>query len=359
VFDFGLSGGLTKYSDGNSNKELKTANLHHIAIGFPIASWWKAAAGVTPYSSVGYNISQNQLLPGYGPVEYSYEGSGGLNKLFVGSSFELFKRLSIGANLSYMFGFIEYNNRTIFPADDNAATTIFNDRMNITKILFNYGLQYHEVIKEKFFVTLGLTYDNETSLNAGRTGVSQHYFPGRPASIGIITDGDSSILTIPVIRDYNRTSEKGEIIYPRNLGLGVSFGLTDKLLVTGEYNTQQWSKSKIFGRTDSLVNSTSFRGGIEFLPNKDALQGFLNHTTFRLGGYYSNSYLHIHGEQLKDYGITFGVGLPFRGSKTAVNLGVILGKRGTLENNLIEEKYGMIHLGITLQDYWFYKRKID
>ena len=357
VFDFGLSAGLTKYSDGVNNKELKTANIHHIAIGFPIASWWKAAAGIVPYSNVGYNIGQNDFLSGYGPVEYLYEGSGGLNKLFFGSSLELFKKLSIGANFSYMFGFLEYKNRTNFPSDNNAATTIFNNRLDITKTMFNFGIQYHEVINKKYFYTLGITFDNKTSLNANKTEIVQQFFPGRATQVGI--GKDSLPIYIPVALEFDRSDKKGKITYPQNLGIGVSLGLTTKLLITGEYNTQKWSDSKFFGRTDSLLNSSAYRGGIEFLPNKNALKGYFNHTTFRLGGYYSNSYLHLHGEQLKDYGITFGVGLPFRNSKSAVNLSVILGKRGNLENSLVEEKYGMIHLGITLQDFWFHTRKID
>ncbi len=359
VFDFGIMGGLTNYSNGTMDKQLKNANLHHIAIGFPIARWWKAAAGITPFSNVGYKISQDEYIPGYGPVEYLYEGTGGLNKFFLGSSLELFKKISLGVNMSYMFGYIEYKNQTSFPLDLYAATTLFDDRLDITKIMFNFGLQYHEVFNDKYFLTLGLIFDNETPLNATRTSLQQQHFPGQATQVIRIIDGDSTLVTIPSTLEYNRYDEKGKIIYPRNFGMAAAFGLTDKLLLTGEYTTQQWSESRFFGRSDSLVNSSSFRGGIEYLPNKNALKGYLNHASFRLGGYYTKSYLSIRGQQLNDYGITFGVGLPFRGSKTAVNLGVILGKRGTLNNNLIEEKYGMIHVGITLQDYWFIKRKID
>jgi hypothetical protein len=115
----------------------------------------------------------------------------------------------------------------------------------------------------------------------------------------------------------------------------------------------------ILGNNDSLANSKSYSGGFEYTPNADALRGYFNHVSYRLGGYYSDTYLRIRGEQLKDYGITFGVGLPFRGSKTAINLGVVIGQRGKLGNNLIKENYGVINLGITLQDYWFHKRQID
>jgi len=99
--------------------------------------------------------------------------------------------------------------------------------------------------------------------------------------------------------------------------------------------------------------------GIEVTPDPDALRGYFNRVHYRLGGYYSNSYLSIRGEQIKDYGITFGVGLPFKGTKTTFNLGMVLGQRGTLDNNLIKENYGIINLSFTLHDFWFFKRKFD
>ena len=113
------------------------------------------------------------------------------------------------------------------------------------------------------------------------------------------------------------------------------------------------------GESDSLANSQSYRFGLEYTPNHDALRGYFNRVQYRLGGYSSNSYLSIRGEQLTDYGITFGVGLPLRGTKTSFNLGMVLGQRGTLNNDLIKENYGMIHVSFTMHDFWFFKRQFD
>jgi hypothetical protein len=62
---------------------------------------------------------------------------------------------------------------------------------------------------------------------------------------------------------------------------------------------------------------------------------------------------------IKDLSLSLGFGLPLKRSNTIANIGVQFGKRGTVENNLVEEKYIKFHLAFTFNDKWFTKRKID
>ena len=64
-------------------------------------------------------------------------------------------------------------------------------------------------------------------------------------------------------------------------------------------------------------------------------------------------------ENLHDLSLSLGFGLPLKRSNTIANIGVQLGKRGAIENNLVEEKYIKLHLAFTFNDKWFTKRKID
>ena len=73
----------------------------------------------------------------------------------------------------------------------------------------------------------------------------------------------------------------------------------------------------------------------------------------------NDSYVKVGEYQLKDYGITFGVGLPIGKSKSSLNIAFDFGTRGTKENNLVKENYGIITFSVTLHDLWFYKRKFD
>jgi hypothetical protein len=352
IFDFGLKGSLTNYSTENLETRLINANLDHLAIGFTIAPWWKASAGVTPYSSVGYNIIDQQNDPDIGLIDYYFQGNGGLNQFYLGTSFMLLKHFSFGVNVSNLFGFIENKQIVRFPGQASRALTSASERMVIRDMIFNLGFQYHEVFNNKFFLTLGAIYDTESALNTSLTALYENDFPGTAFALN-----DSTVVNPSLILREDET--EGEIIYPSRLGAGLSFGIQKKLVVTGEYQMHNWSESTILGESDSLVNSNSMNFGIEYTPDPEAFRGYFNRVHYRLGGYYTNSYLRIRGEQLKDYGITFGVGLPFKGTKTTFNLGVVLGQRGTMDNNLISENYGIINLSFTLHDFWFFKRKFD
>ncbi|MFW5821219.1 MAG: hypothetical protein ACOCWA_08010 [Bacteroidota bacterium] len=352
VFDFGLTGSSTNYSTSELDSRFNNFNLDHLAIAFTITDWWKASAGVTPFTSVGYNIIDQRNHPDIGLLDYYFQGNGGLNRFYLGTSVMLFQRLSLGVNLSNLFGFIQNTQSVNFPGKSYNTETYADERLVIRDMVFNLGLQYHEVFQDKFFITLGAIYDPERKLNASRTSLYQNIFPGSPFALN-----DSTVFSPEFILE--KEDSEGDIIYPSRFGTGLSFGIPKKLVISGEYQYQNWSESSIMGESDSLVNSNSMNFGLEYTPDADAFRGYFNRVHYRLGGYYTNSYLRIRGEQLKDYGITFGVGLPFRGTKTTFNLGVVLGQRGTTDNNLVKENYGIINLSFTLHDFWFFKRKFD
>ena len=65
-----------------------------------------------------------------------------------------------------------------------------------------------------------------------------------------------------------------------------------------------------------------------------------------------------------NYGMTFGMGIPVRRSNVpgvvrvnTINTGLVIGRRGTTNNGLIQETYLNFYLGLTLNDKWFIKYK--
>lgn len=352
LFDFGLNSTTTQYEDNTSNYRVSNYNIHNIAIGFGITKFWKSAIGIVPYSSVGYSIGESRFLSGSGLLDYTYTGTGGLNNLFIGNSVKFLKYFSAGLNLSYLFGYLDYSNRVDFPYESYAASTIIDNRLNIKDMTYNLGFQFHRTFKDKYSLVLGAVYDNETRLNTTQSLFQTTYYPGSTTTIG-----DSIILDPKYVVNSEDTAVT--TILPRNLGLGFSFGIQNKLIFSGDYSTREWSKAFIPGKSDTLANSSSLNFGLEYTPDYQAVRGYFNKVHYRLGGYYSNNYLRIRGEQLRDYGISFGVGLPLRNTKSSFNIGFMGGQRGTLDKNLVKETYGMVNFGLTLHDFWFFKRKFD
>jgi len=121
---------------------------------------------------------------------------------------------------------------------------------------------------------------------------------------------------------------------------------------------QDWTGS-LSGENYQTTNATSMHFGAEYLPDAEALRGFHKFISYRVGGYYSNYYLQVNDTQLEDYGITFGLGLPVRTMKSSINVAFTLGTRGTTQDSLVKENYGIVTFNVTLHDLWFRKRRFD
>ena len=78
---------------------------------------------------------------------------------------------------------------------------------------------------------------------------------------------------------------------------------------------------------------------------------------YRFGCHSENTYLELNGQSIKDQGVTFGIGVPIH--SIILNVGCDLGKRGTTNNNLYQEKYFLLHFNVTIHDIWFVKRKFQ
>ncbi len=346
IFDFGLTGSIRNLYSEDEQMTYRNLNIDHIAVGFPITKWLGTSIGITSYSKVGYNI----LLEGtLNASEYQifHEGNGGLNRFFIGSSVRIGNNFSIGGNLSYIFGSITRNKRVIL-LEGGSAETKYTDKMVLGDVLFSIGVQGFKTINNNSFV-VGLTIDNETKINGEYTSFIYNQY-----------------LNIRDTIDYQENT-KGSVLIPMRIGVGFSYNYKDKLLIAFDYITQDWTKADIFGSNESLSSSNSLRVGLQYTPvplTQVIRSAYWKRIKFRIGGYYTDSYLKLNENQLNDFGMTFGVGLPWKNEKrlfanSSFNLSYQLGQRGSLENGLLKETYHILSVGFTLYDFWFIKPKYD
>jgi hypothetical protein len=174
-------GGSFHYSffRGSNNSSLKKwgANFAYGALGFPIAGNGGACFGIMPYSQVGYNTQTSEQVQGIGTVNYLFEGSGGLNKAFIGygvmpfnkrltrfrskrlyiadslrtlSKFQyrgrelgskLLSDLSVGFNVNYIFGTIQNVTRVVYPSSSLYDNTYRDRYLAVGDFTGNFGLQ--------------------------------------------------------------------------------------------------------------------------------------------------------------------------------------------------------------------------
>lgn len=350
IFETGIHSRLSKFESNLSSKTSGEMNFSYLAGGFKIKKWWSASFGLVPYSSVGYNIQQLGmiLLPEGDWQNYKtyYTGAGGLNQVFIGQSFQFFNHLSLGINANYFFGSIDHTRIVNFLEPDGSSSsgyfnTKYSNKYIVSDFSYELGAQYYHVFKKSYKLTLGATYMHDNQLDAF---LNEYIEKSNTAGL------------VDTLLNLDHTD--GSIDLPRKLGLGMSF-TTDKLILTADYQQQNWSQALFLGNQDSLSDSRRYSLGAELIPNPRNILNMWSRARYRIGGYYSETYLTLNGNQLTDYGISFGIGIPVSRSKSIINLNVVLGSKGTLDSNLIRENYGLLSLSLSLHDIWFLKRKFD
>jgi hypothetical protein len=216
---------------------------------------------------------------------------------------------------------------------------------SINDIKFNFGLQYTEDFKNNLYLTLGLVYDPQSNLNSKQDLIAVTYFPK--------FDGTDDIKDTVDLR----IDEKGTTIFPTGFGGGIALEKPESWMVSGEFYTQKWEDYKSFGISDSLDNSIRFSVGGYFIPANEGILKYWQKIQYRFGFRYSKSYLNLRDNQINEFGLTFGVGLPLRGTGSTVNLAVEFGQRGTMNDGLIKENFISFTLGVAMFERWFIKRK--
>ena len=88
------------------------------------------------------------------------------------------------------------------------------------------------------------------------------------------------------------------------------------------------------------------------MPQYDSFTSFFDRVTYRAGLKYIDGALQVNGQDIKDFGINFGLGIPV-GRISKVNIGLEFGQRGTNDFGLIKENYLNLMIGVSLNDLWF------
>jgi hypothetical protein len=345
VFEGGFSGEFVNLTSDVQNVNRNYASLGYLLFGMPVNRWWKTSLGLVPFSDVGYSVANYEEYPNSGTVVRLYAGSGGISRLYWGNSFRIVRNFSIGANISYLFGSMDREAMVLFPDSVYAMNIRESYHVTMNDLYFNFGTQYKAKIKNDLFLNLGAVYSPSLSM-ASKTDIFASTFLIN--SQGVESPRDTLV---------NELGYKGRIVITMMIGGGFSFEKTDKWLVGADYKWQNWEKFTAFGMSDSLVNSWQLNIGGEITPDMENFNNYLARVHYRLGFIYGKTYLHLRDQDLNEYAITFGFGLPLRGMKTMLNLGAQYGVRGTTSEHLIKESYFKIVIGFSIYERWFVKRK--
>ena len=91
LFDFGVSGQVSWFSDGNAKQHQMNGNVEYIVMQFPISRRLAMSAGLIPFSHVGYKFGGMKSDKGLTWAE-TFTGSGSLTDVYAGISYDIWKK---------------------------------------------------------------------------------------------------------------------------------------------------------------------------------------------------------------------------------------------------------------------------
>ena len=339
-------GGTSTFSDlktTSQEEKAKRTSIDYLSVGIPMGKLG-AAFGIMPYSAVGYKI-QNSTTINDETRNYQQQGSGSINKVFLGLSYKFNKNFSLGFNAEYNFG------KTTDEVRESIVgvqlSTREKNEYTVNGITTNFGFLYNGKFDDKRKFYSSLTFSPESKLN------STNYRNIATVSYslnGTEFENDSEEYSLP----------DSKLVVPSKLSLGFGIGQTNKWLIGTEVSFLG-TKNLVnrFGDNgiSDFENSQRYSVGGYFIPKYDSFSSYLSRVVYRAGFRYEKTGLIVYDKSINDIGMNFGLGLPVGVSK--IDLSFEFGKRGTTSNGLIQENYFNIGLGLSLGDKWFKKTLID
>ena len=396
IFNVGVKGEILEMNTVSDQQVTNQLALSNFTMGLPIGKKGGAAFGIRPYSTVGYSMIEPTSDPHTGVFTYNFNGSGGINRVFIGAARKLFDKpyiaktdtnklkhetsLSIGVNAYYLFGSYS-NTRGVDFADFTFLDTRSEVTTQVSDFMFDGGLYYHYRFKDKKRFT------NRSATKKDSTIKAKYKYQVRALDFGLVGSLASNMKAKrdEFVYTYRSTelaefledtikysiNEDGMLTLPMSFGAGAS--LTYGSFRFGmQLRMQDWSTySEVFEGTviKDLLNP-SFDGtfGVEYQSASDVTNqanSTLSLGIYKMGLRYRQTPLQINNTILTEIGMSFGVSLPMRfsGSGSMINFGVEFGERGTTNDNLIQERFITARLGFSIMpgrfDNWFWKRKYN
>ena len=347
LFDAGMYFKSSTFSTSALSEKASAASFDYVAMGFALTNWWKITLGAQPYSNVGYNIETSFNDATSGNYSEVFQGEGGLNQAFLGNGFRLGEHFALGANVSYVFGDSKSTTTLYYPDTAYMIGSRRSRDMMVRSFLFDYGVLFHTGLDNGLNLAVGATYNQKINLRGTQT-----------IFIRSIEVGDDATTSTEYLIDtiaYN-TDDNAKFSMPHGIGVGVSLSKNNRWTVGADFNWSQWSTFARNGINEGLRDSWSVALGGEFMPTSTSLSGYWTRVSYRLGGFYEQTFLKINETPINKLGMTLGLTLPVPKTMSKVNVGLEVGKCGTKSANLIQERYVNLTIGVSIYERWFVKR---
>ncbi|WP_457616501.1 hypothetical protein [Lutibacter sp.] len=332
LYEVGVNGTYSTIKTSDLSQNTTDFNFSHLAFAFPVIKNWGMSIGLVPYSKVGYDIDIESPIEGStSTFTTSIIGSGGLSKLYWGNGLKIHKNISLGLELSFLFGTIDQESWVFTNPNVNI---IDRNYYNGAKLKTGIHITMPNIANVK--TTFGGTIEIPTSLSGTQNRVVYK-------SNGILVEEDENTLN--------------NFELPLAITIGMSNKINKHLTTNFDYKKLWWENTNQYDNAGTYTNQSIYALGVSYIPSKG--YGFSSLIKYRLGINYNTGFLNISDQKIDSYSFSAGVGIPIsKLNASSLNISYSIGKEGTISNNLIEENFHKLTLNLSLVGKWFQKQKI-
>ena len=356
IFDAGVTGQMSNYKEGGKSLNTKTGNFDYAVAAFRLFPRVGLALGVVPYSNIGYSYTHSNAI---GSSEAGstttatqvYDGKGGFSQFFVGAGWRMTKHLSLGFNVSYFWG--NYTKSISMSTNETSANVETRSyEASISNYKIDFGAQWQQPLGSQDLLTIGAT-------------VGLGHKLGADADLQIVNSNSSnSALSSTKITVDNAFS------IPYTFGAGASLSHKSSLTVAADYTLQKWGSLDypVFNNTNGsyALQSGYYKdrhkvaAGVDWQPNPLSRK-FLNLVHYRMGVSYATPYYKIGTQDGPgELVVSGGFAIPIYNSwnnRSILNISAQWGR--SMGCDLIKENIFRINIGLTFNERWFAKWKVD
>ncbi len=348
LIDMGVSGQLTHFQEDNKKVNANTGTFDYAVASFRLMRHVGLAVGVVPFSNIGYSYKHTEALGNSLTLKSteSHNGSGGFSQLFLGAGWQFAKGWSVGANFSYFWG--KYTKSVVTSTNDsyvNTMTRTYSTSVSSYKI--DLGLQWQQALGKDDVLTLGLTAGIGHKLGADaelKISNTNNVTSSSPTTTLSVADA----FAIPTTIGFG-----GTVIHKRSITAGLDYtyqrwGTLDSPV----FNAQSGSYALVGGYYRDRHKVT---GGVDWLPNPMGRK-FFQLVHYRFGVSYATPYYKIMGQDgPKEFSVSAGFGIPIHRSSLNISGQWVRASA----KNLVTEDMFRINIGLTFNERWFAKWKVD
>jgi hypothetical protein len=350
LFDAGMSGQITNYSEDGKKFSAKSGGFDYVSALFRAFKNVGVSFGVLPYSNIGYDYLQTGILDDRDETEVAsqYSGEGGLHQMYIGAGIRPIKPLSVGFNLSYLWG--DYSRSMATVESSNLSVLAKEYRADISSYKLDFGVQFDLPLNKKDYLTLAAVWspghslksDPECLIGNVKTSISK-----ADTTTYVISDG---------------------LKIPTTFGFGVAYHHAQNLRVGADLHIQKWGSvdfpsytAGVYALKSGLLkDSYRLNLGGEWTPNPMARSVF-KRIQYRAGVGMVTPYYYINGKEgPKEFSASLGFGIPIANgynNRSVLHISGQFVRRSA--DNLIKEDMFRLNIGFTFNEKWFAKWKVE